>query len=538
MEVLKESLQPLVSNTVVRWNPPEGYSVVDTTPRNPGTLYSGSNYTAFAFLQKTDDNARHPPSLEASATISGKVGGEDVELQVTQAVLPNLTTSQSVELWSILNQSSVWSKLSGLETQTLSSSRKNSHDENDKLEPSAKRPRLNGMTNSMSTTGENIPDKEELREQLIQLSLKSGIPCPLTYFTSCSGNSRISQIPHRPQNLTPTPKKIHLTNSPTFRYSSQRLRRRNRQKEAPPTQFSVTSLAKNSITAVGSTLKTVANLATLGFLGQETTPHLENGQRIDDELAYQQNKDSQLHWDESRGQLIYPSFYYVTQPGSTPSGHNKHKKSGKNRKHTSSGPNLTLKLEAFPPVNGTSHLHVSLPSLSVPHAVQVPNFIVGPMAEMSADHSAEEEDEFTISDSESDSSVDPDWDDLRRPNELLPLIHMQLFSGAWPIVRAFSYAVGVPLEEIRKLPVTPNSSCMTSSSDSLPTSDITDENKAHFWTTALAVACLEEYFVHLRTEWELVAHKGHCWLEKNLHQTDLSINEVQRITRELVLRQS
>jgi len=159
-----------------------------------------------------------------------------------------------------------------------------------------------------------------------------------------------------------------------------------------------------------------------------------------------------------------------------------------------------------------------------------------------------DEDDFTISDSESDSSVDPDWDDLRRPNQLLPLIHMQLHSGAWPIVRAFSFAVGVPLEEIRKLPLkeqlNTNDEANPTQERGMPTSNATslnnadDESKAHFWTTALAIACMDEYFTQLRPEWELVAYKGERWLRQQSHQTDLSMEEVQRIAKELVLRQS
>ncbi len=190
-----------------------------------------------------------------------------------------------------------------------------------------------------------------------------------------------------------------------------------------------------------------------------------------------------------------------------------------------------------------------------------------PMAQpslMSDDPLCGEDDEFTISDSESDSSVDPDWEDLRRPNELLPLIHMQLFCGAWPIVRAFSYAVGVPLEEIRRLPLraqpkaTPTDNAINNgldtqssptassasiigapvTSNNLSAKKVDNEDSAHFWTTALAIACLEEYFTEFHSEWELVALKGQWWLQENASQTELSIDEVQRVARELVLRQS
>ena len=148
----------------------------------------------------------------------------------------------------------------------------------------------------------------------------------------------------------------------------------------------------------------------------------------------------------------------------------------------------------------------------------------------------EEDDDLAISDTESDSSVDPDWEDLHKPNELLPLVHIQLFSGAWPLLRAFSYAVGVPLEEIRKLP-------LSSGSNNHRTNGHTNrggsDKDAHLWATAVAVACLEEHFSELRSEWEVVAFKGRCWMQTELQShSQLSLEDLLRSARELVQRRS
>ena len=199
-------------NPILRWTPPEGYTVVDSTPRNPGTLYSGTSCTAFAFLKRTDasdDNVslqkRNPPISSGSATITGMVSGEQVKIEMGQVVLPNLTTEQNSELMSIFRQTAIWSKLCDLEMEVLTSSRKNSSHE-EKLEPATKRLRLNGtITHETQNQSTQLTDSSP-REHLIDSSLQSGIPCALTYFSSESwhrSGSRMVQILPYQQNAPP-----------------------------------------------------------------------------------------------------------------------------------------------------------------------------------------------------------------------------------------------------------------------------------------------------------------------------------------------
>ena len=527
-----------------------------------------------------------------SATIAGTVGGEDIEIRISQAMVPDLTEAQSCELSTILAQTASWSKLCDLEAKAFSSSRKNSHDGNDKLQlPSATKPRLNGTTDvshhgSSVEEGRQLPSSDQtVRKDLVELSLESGIPCALTYFKDMSNTSRglkVTQLLPYPHNSNPTPKK-HLENGSTIAFQYQRMCRKRKHphshhrhhygnphgnSHSSNSSLSFTSVAKNSISAVGSTLKSVVNMATFGLLCHDEDPTIENGRRIDDELEYQKTKNSRLHWDESKEQLVYPNIYYNkshhrSQSPSSPTSHSK-RKSQKASRHVCLDQNSTVLHGQIVAdcTNGTEkqiHHHPKKNGFSTNGHTLVPNGSTIAMIEsgfhmsqltqspgLASDNSDGEEDDFTISDSESDSSVDPDWDDLHRPNELLPLIHMQLFSGAWPIVRAFSYAVGVPLEEIRKLPMNVPPATNTSvppvvaSSNrrSSSSEDCEDESKAHFWTTALAIACLEEFFTSFQPEWELVAHKGRCWLQENSHQTDRSLAEVQRVAKELILRQS
>ena len=548
MEVLKDSLQPVLMNPILRWTPPEGYTVVDSTPRNPGTLYSGTSCTAFAFLKRTDasdDNVslqkRNPPISSGSATITGMVSGEQVKIEMGQVVLPNLTTEQNSELMSIFRQTAIWSKLCDLEMEVLTSSRKNSSHE-EKLEPATKRQRLNGtITHETQNQTDSSP-----REHLIDSSLQSGIPCALTYFSSESwhhSGSRMVQILPYQQNAPPPPS-IKAPNHTENGIVTPRISRKRKyhshhhctEDSTMSSPFSIASLAKNTISSVGSTLKSVINATTFGLICPDSNPPLENGQRIDDQLEYQQNKGLQLYWDDERQEIVYPAIYYSGSLSPRPSKGKRTKSHHKNSKHTSA-------TSVLPPLFTSSHPHQMPVCNSNGSFLPLNGVAVNGEADLEGG-----EDDHAISDSESDSSVDPDWDDLRRPNELLPLIHMQLYSGAWPMVRAFSFAVGVPLEEIRKLPLKKQLSAESrvnttqegglAASNAVTTNEAENESKAHFWTTALAVACMEEYFTQLRPEWELIAYKGQTWLQQNAHRTDLTMEDVQRIAKELVLRQS
>ena len=259
----------------------------------------------------------------------------------------------------------------------------------------------------------------------------------------------------------------------------------------------------------------------VGVFLPETSP-LGTGdvQMLEDEVEYQEKKGSQLQMDNCHN-LVYPSFYYNDQTDC--------KTSAKIMVQKSTQKACLVK-------NDT--VNQGYPNNGCENGKPFP-LLNPPVNSVTAKHSSDDEDEVTISDTESDSSVDPDWDDLRRPSELLPLIHMQLFSGAWPLVRPFSYAVGVPLDEIRKLPLRneyiPSHSI---AQQTFSSSDMEDETKAHFWTTALAITCFEEYFAHLPSEWELVAFKGKIWLEQNHYQCNLTMDEVYHIARRLVLKQS
>ena len=554
MEVLKDSMQPSVTNTVLQWHPPEGYTVVDSSPRSLGTMFSGNSYAAFALLRRTehpmngtcDDDTTAPTG---SATITGTVNGGQVEIRTEPVTLPLMTPSQSREMSSLLFHSAMWSKMCDMELQALSSSRKNSHNDTEDHadEPPAKRSRLNGMNGShymfpSPASGQKSLTNLHVREELAELSIGSGILCPLTYFRADGGHvTQIVPMPHGSLSKPSTRPSYHsLQNGSSSHYHRKRKRTHHISSAQPNPTLSLSSFARNTISCIGSTLKAVANITTFGLIGQESPLLIEQGQRIEDEEEYQEHRHLRLHWDEAKGNIVYPDIYYRSHPSNhyrlTSTEQGKRKSRHLQQKQTC-GP--------APQLDAASD-SASRSVLTTPAATHLPSSEHHPKTTTTtelaegANYSGEEEEEeegLTISDTESDSSVDPDWEDLRKPNELLPLIHMQLFSGAWPMVRAFSYAVGVPLEEIRKLPL---QNCTSREEEGSRDHGNASgaERKAHFWATALAVACLEQHFTEFSIEWEVVAYKGRCWLESELHQTGLCMSEVQRMARELVLRQS
>ena len=594
MEVLQDSLKPALVDTSLSWDPPAGYTVISTTPEHLGTLHSGNTYTAFAILGKAvpqgvkDQEGAAPRHHQeqkgrgGGVTIAGSTGDEEVKIHVDVAEIPSLTSAQGAELLEILSRAASWSRLCELEEGVACRSG-----------------RLNGGAAPAPQVGcgdhAHHPGEDKAScvvEELVHLSLETGIPTALTVLVDRTPGSRVAQIvPMQQQQQTKVVPANghhhhhHLSSQKHIVPSMYRKRKHDHFAQdvvsSPPPSFSISSLAKNALTAVSTKLKAVVGLVD----GDDVSLALENGIRIDD-LEYQQNGNLSLRWDGQRKELLYPEVYYshgikhgrstgrcgaasapkkikacvavhgggalhpysssASPPGSAPSPpllsivvpRFKHRSATKGASAYASGHLMqTASAAAARPLAvcvPTNPLKSRFVSGGGPFAASVPTnqlksrVVGGGGAGAMAD--GDNEDAVMGEDESSDSSVDPDWSELRPPSELLPLIHMQLFSGAWPMVRAFSYAVGVPLEELRKLPL--KADCQGGIELG------NEEANLNFWATAVAVECLKEYFAPLHSEWALVAHKGQCWLEQNLHKTDFSIDRVQSISRSLVSRHS
>ena len=591
MEVLKDSLRPFLMDTRIRWRPPRGYVVADSTPKSLGTLFPQHSHLSFAFLRKKsqalydNNNAfhhSHPP-----ATIVGSLGGREVEIPAMEATLPSLTAAQSSDLSSVLTQVGRWSKLEELEIARLQAvSRKNSVEDEDAdtKEPKAKRPRLNGETNGV------LPTPSEIQKELLELSLRSGIPSPFTFFQGRGETTAATAEDTDRQILQLLPfKQPSSANANSLRkyrngmVASQRRKHRRRQEQQQQQQREKEqqeqergSVVSRTISAVSSSFMNLVNMF-------HTDTSSIDGKTIDDELELQRQKGSQLILDDSSGKIKYPSSYYMQNASTTQSSdkkgvlsnhHHHHKNhhhhhhhhrhaaketalvgvgnkngNGRHLHHLAPAPNGHCYRPPSTGPGGVTKTHTHAPPSSISNSTST-SITQPPPTRYVLDTSSssdDEEDIFTISDSESDTSVELDWDSLPKTREYLPMIQMQLFSGAWPMIHEFSYAVRVPFGEIGKLPLLnqqkPETESSKKPSPSLPPAnsclhELDHEDRAHFWTTVLAVACFRECFPELREEWELVVRKGERWLEENLHQCSLSNAEVQAKAKELLSRKS
>ena len=475
---------------------------------------------------KGNAGAPHPP-----ATIVGSLEGAEVEIPIAKAMLPPLSPPQTSELASILARVGQWTKLEEMEiARLLSVSRKNSmedEEEGNDQAPKAKRPRLNGEVSN----GTVMPLPSEIQNELLQLSLDSGIPCPFTFLhgTASDGREVVQALPFKRPN--------HKGKNGVISHS---IRKRQHKRYRPPSaNTEPQNILKSTISAVSSSLMNLMNL-----FSPPTDPSLllEGGNTIDDEVELQKRRKTQLFWDESKGEIKYPPMYYqesgsgkAAQISTNHHNHRTSKQLSRTRPNsTRNGRCLGVGVE---PMDVTARQSSRRPTLDT-------------------SSSSDDEEDVTISDSESDSSVELDWESLPKTREYLPLIQMQLFSGAWPMVHEFSYAVRVPLGEIDKLPLLnrqprPNTAggkkaapprLVTSalpSQRNCCSQESDEESAAHFWTTALAVVCFRECFPQFEEEWELIVRKGEAWLQQNLkHQCGLSWPEVQANAKELLFRKA
>ena len=481
--MLKESIEPTIMNAMLHWNLPCEYSVIDSIPNSFHSMYVGNTYTAYAFLRKTHCQVDEK-CLTSSAIISGIIGEDTIQLVVKPAV--HFLTTAPLDLNSayIITQAAIWSKLLCLEQQAATCSIR-------KEEPKEKN----------SIPGSGYASAESIHKQLVEISLLSNIPTPLTYLTNGSESrcERIIQVLPYEKSICDKQKNVAVHSCHNRRHHRRNHRhhlRRCHLVSSGHASMSLTSIARHTLSSFSSRLKSMVGL----FLPDQNSVVADDVQMLEDEVEYQEKKGSQLQLDDTHN-LIYPSFYYKIPADS------KMLSYGEKLKE------MTLLKNEMDSSEKTESLKPLLWTSSGDRVV--------------TERSSDEELEVNISDNESDSSVDPDWDDLKPPSDLLPLIHMQLYSGAWPLIRPFSYAVGIPLDEIRKLPLISEHNFSGN-----------NEDGANFWSTALAIVSLEEHFSHLPAEWEIIAFKGRRWLERNRHVCSLTMDEVYDVARKLIMKQT
>lgn len=217
----------------------------------------------------------------------------------------------------------------------------------------------------------------------------------------------------------------------------------------------------------------------LGLISMEgEEPAIEGGgHRIEDQ-EYYQNKTDRIHWSKG-GDLVFPKFYYT---------------SGEDGNEIEQSSDNT---------DEKSHSDEELTTSDVNDGQHLPGF---------------------------DYKIPPHMklEDCSLQAYYVPLIQMQLPSGAWSLSTAFSAVINVKMIKILELPV--------SNGHSSHYAGNSGKSQGHVWATALALAFLEVNYSTLRLEWELLAYKGHQWIVLNRDCVPLSLSDINKIALKLVAR--
>lgn len=298
-----------------------------------------------------------------------------------------------------------------------------------------------------------------VREELTSISIRSGVTYyPHTHFQSSSG--RVYQI--TPWNSRKLPTRSQSLSSGNISVNVPiRKRPRDKINSSPPAtspSLYVSSLARQTASGIGMIAKATINLVTLGYVTLDSEPVDEAGHRIEDQ-EYYQNKADRIHWDKHH-QLILPDLYYTSTPNQ---------------------PTIDASSAEFPT------LHDSINN----------------------------SDDFHFSEDGQPESIY-----CNREVYYIPLVELQLPSGAWPLETALTVVTGVSMKKITELPMSNGSETHFNAS------------QGHIWATALALAFLKTHCAHFEMEWRLLASKGQEWLD--LH-TDASL-DIDKTALDLLLK--
>ena len=501
IETLKTSLQPALLKATIHWTPPSGYTIVDTIPRSFDTVFPNVTYSAFAVLQKKQDNSSiDSPCPISMATLSGKLAGSEKSFAISNCAAFHIRGDGGVhlEFAEAILKACAWAKIHSLEEDCLRfRANKTVNDEGTTgCEPMQKKPRLNGAS-SVSVPSSPVRSLHLLRDELQAYSMCSGVPCSLARHQAVGASGMC--------HMTPLPAHAHQHNSSHTasplprKMASQRSMRASRKRTASGSfassflsSISLSSLARSTVSTVSSAAKTAANIASFGLLSfDEPDVSIEAGERIEDQLYYQNKKD-RLHWDDQH-QLVYPKFYFSSSSNASHSS-------------TTNSPESRAQLR-----NGQS-TSISPPSECQEFASSDANSVAENALKSTTQGNKET---FPTPSKQSLSGsvcASGSSEGIRIPCSFIPLVEMQLVSGAWPLVQPVLCATGISLATIRNLHVP---SDHTHSNHFHGSNGINSSSEGHVWATAIAIACLQENYSQYKSEWELVALKGELWLSKH-----------------------
>ena len=539
MEVVKSCLLPSLNNLSVDWSPPLGYSLEESFPNPSAPYFAGTVRTVFSLLTKSQgapQNGTIPPPT-SSPIVSGSLSGKDI---LIAADCSYETNSPNSDTYNSILHNAAWAKMNHLNDKLLTQQfNKNNVTNEEAKEPVTKKPRLNGLHNSLSTASSDIID------EIVSMSLSSHVPYyPYTHFKS-SDEKGVCQVlpwngPLRAERKQPEANDVLRVKVP--------IRKRQRDfnsSSVPQTalfpSLSLSSIAKKTTSSFGSVIKTAVNVATFGLVNLDDTA-LESGERIEDQ-DYYQNEDKRIHWDENK-HLILPSCYYPSQSSSDVKT-DTHKSipsdpsiSGNCQSHCST----EIKLDSYKSINTDQSSRDDIKKVQAVdysrkpiHYARYPpvnndicytsefpySSISSPIAEDIMDTSNQMTNEENMS------------QELKLQPNYLPLVQLQLSCGGWPLLSAIAAATCVPMEKIVNLPLRNGLSLHTKRNGTNGFHAETSQT-GHFWATALALACLRVHYNNFFTEWELISLKAEAWLEDHRDCLLMSLSEAQEMAVQLV----
>jgi len=473
MQTLEESLKPALTDVGITWHPPQNYSIAETVCGHRGTVFNGGSVSYWGrVVDNKGTDMGDLDDAEPSAIVSATVGSI-YKFEQTFSNICEVDKSGICEAYSITERLLVWSKIQELE-RSLSISRRRSQDEQ-----------------SLTEEGDKSTQASCVSQQLAQLSDQHHIPCCLNYLSNKDSSFlTINQvIPEMCVQHKPLPASTRLSHNKGHRHYYRQRNGSNKYhvSDTPsflPTSNSLGTMFKGAVSSVSNSLKSLISVGLDSVFGSYQDL-VEDGQRIEDEIDTHNSTDM-LQWGPE-GQLIHPSIYFQSNSGEVLDA------------NLNGDTVRKRKLDHIPKVAKSLKLDDSSAEDCLPNSSMACMSLTDTSLDDSQDYSS--------------CKMDIIQQPITGPAAMMPLINMQAFNGIWYLSEPFSAAIGLPHKQVEDFihSQTGPAGC-TSTLKCNGNGEFSSDHEP-FWTTALAVACLQLHFIMYEAEWKLLVEKAIRWLD-------------------------
>ena len=471
MEVLHLCLLPSLQDVSITFSSPTGYSTIKDHSKESSTLdrvFGKKYHTSHALLQSHSplNGLLTVPDDQPSVTLSAHTNSLPIDYTAVSKIEREDTASP--ERRAVILQSAARDKMTALHNKILHQKTCPHHRVHDEAPPPAKATRING--------DDNLSDIDQLKEELIDLSIRSNVLFyPYTLLQNEGGDIVCQITPwnsiHHKNSKPNQPIQGSLVGLSVNVPSRKRVRPRPPPSSSSTHSSSLSSLAKQTSTSLTSVAKAAVNIVTFGYVSLEEESAGASGHRIEDQ-EYYQNEKNRLHWDKNHS-LVLPDIYYSTPVQA----------SGEAPIPTSTGG------------RGFSS-----------SAIQVTD-------------DKDEEDAEDIDDDVLSNFIQP----ANKQDYYIPLVQMQRPSGEWLLEPALVRLTGVTKKKLSEL-AAPDDGPLTA-----------HVSYYQIWATALSLAFLKTHCSQFEKEWNLLAFKGKAWLIKTVEENEqLSLSHVERTASQLI----